>query len=152
MSEWGPPYGFAIRRNGSCLQEENYCVRAWNLTLTSEDFYRCCPGGETYCSAEHPGLCCPDKADCKRLISNPAHCANETWNLYENDEDGGYFCCEQGTTGFIRKNVGVGCAKKGDLSVSNTELLVAVSSGKMHILLTPYEPSSDITRCCCNIV
>lgn len=147
MSDLGPPYGFAVRRNGSCLPKEKHCGSTWNSSW--ENFHQCCPEF-TLCAGD-AGACCKYEGNCTNLIINPPHCADETWNLFLNSEDNGHFCCGQGTRGFTRTNVsGVGCAPEGP-TASNTEWLSAVSSGKIHILLTWYESSSDITRRCRNI-
>ncbi|KAJ5321620.1 uncharacterized protein N7506_010750, partial [Penicillium brevicompactum] len=119
-------------------------TEAWNDSSTGQIFFRCCPGSRD-CSDKNTGVCCPDEADCTQTISKPAHCANETWDLFGNTVDGGYFCCEQGKNGF-RSRVGVGCAGKGDPTHSDAQMLSVVSPGKIQILLTRYEPNSDITR------
>ncbi|OQE35393.1 hypothetical protein PENCOP_c013G04622 [Penicillium coprophilum] len=124
-SLWGPPSGFAIRRNGSCLQGE-CSTKAWNETKSSHDFFRCCPSN-SICSDKYTGICCPDEADCRATISKPAHCANETWDLYQND-DGGYFCCDQSELGF-KISAGVGCAVRGDPTVTGRAWLPVLSPG-----------------------
>jgi hypothetical protein len=131
MLALGPPNGFAIRRNGSCLAGE--CpTNAWNGPETA--FFRCCPSGSR-CTDKHTGVCCPSESkDCSDQINNPPRCADETWDLYEN-ADGGFFCCEQDAVGFNRTNSGVGCAGPGHASLSHTTTLPILSPGKTQILL-----------------
>ncbi|KAJ5512284.1 hypothetical protein N7463_001836 [Penicillium fimorum] len=100
----GPPYGFAIRRKTNCLAGEG-------RTIASAGFVRCCPSGSAFNDA-NTGMCCPSEEDCRSEISNPPHCADEAWLLFEN-EGGGYFCCEDNLVGFHMKT-GVGCAEKDD--------------------------------------
>jgi hypothetical protein len=146
MTANGPPFGFAIRRNGSCLRDIGECdTDAGKDPVTSQHFFRCCPTGAT-CSDANTGLCCPDEEDCRQEVSNPAHCANETWDLYRN-YDGGHFCCEQGQYGFNRTQGGVGCGTEQELMIESRTSLSPVSLGKIQVLLkTRHAPSSDITR------
>ncbi|KAJ5181146.1 LPXTG-motif cell wall anchor [Penicillium cf. griseofulvum] len=129
-----PPNGFAIRRNGSCLAGE--CpTDSWKDTETL--FFRCCPSGSR-CTDKHTGVCCPSESeDCRDQISNPPHCADETWDLYRNG-DGGFFCCEQDAVGFNRSS-GVGCAGPGQAPLSETTTLPIFSPA-----VSPKPSSSSI--------
>lgn len=71
---------------------------------TVQGYHQCCPG-VTYCKS---GVCCTSSDDCSVDVNNSPRCANETWSLYSNDNDKGYFCCG---SGFEGRNVegGVGC-------------------------------------------
>ncbi|KAJ5266284.1 hypothetical protein N7524_007302 [Penicillium chrysogenum] len=139
MTANGPPFGFAIRRNGSCLRDIGECdTDAGKDPVTSQHFFRCCPTGAT-CSDANTGLCCPDEEDCRQEVSNPAHCANETWDLYRN-YDGGHFCCEQGQYGFNRTQGGVGCGTEQELMIESRTSLSPVSLGA-----TPTPSSSPIS-------
>ncbi|KAJ5165462.1 uncharacterized protein N7500_007292 [Penicillium coprophilum] len=133
---WGPPSGWAVRRNGSCLPDE--CS-----TNASHGIFRCCPSG-SICTNAYTGACCPDKGDCRDTIKNPAHCANETWDLYKN-KDGGLFCCEQGESGF-RMSSGVGCAVPGDPTIGGTAWLPILSPGKIQLLHTRDKLKADMSR------
>lgn len=142
--DWGPPFGFAVRRNGSCLEAQGECrTDAGVDPITKQIMYRCCPSGSR-CSNGNIGMCCRDQ-NCKQQISNPAHCANQTWDLYRNF-DGGYFCCDQEQWGYNRTGGGVGCAALGERPVDSITRLNPTSFGKIQVLLTRHEPSSDITR------
>lgn len=147
--DWGPPYGFAIRRLGSCLPGE--CQTDAGIDpRTRKKSSRCCPSGAN-CNDDNTGLCCRDK-NCTEEISNPAHCANATWSLFEN-YGGGYFCCEREEWGYNRSSGGVGCAPKGVAKADGTTPLAQISLGKTQFLVTRHKPSSDITtyRRDCNI-
>ncbi|KAL4993242.1 hypothetical protein BDV10DRAFT_179501 [Aspergillus recurvatus] len=104
---YGPPSGFALRRNGTCTASEESCSNPYDR------WWNCCPEG-TYCSNDN--TCCPRTADCSPFIKQDPHCANNvTWDLYENN---GYFCCLSTSYGFTRTGLvyngtetgGVGCA------------------------------------------
>ena len=104
MSSYEAPYGFALRRNGSCLAEESSCGGTWGT------WSACCPHG-TICPGKYEtiynNVCCPTKADCTNAFKSNPHCADKKWVLY--DENGG-FCCEEGQQGFVTGNEFVGCA------------------------------------------
>ncbi|KAJ5687507.1 hypothetical protein N7536_010126 [Penicillium majusculum] len=115
--------GFALRRLGSCALGETVCGPTWNLTATSGTFYRCCPG-ELFCGIKRNGACCSeDDQDCTDDISNPALCADQNWDLFQNPNGNeGRFCCEQGKIGFVRSEIGVGCANEENITQTDTML------------------------------
>lgn len=107
MSSYDPPSGFALRRNGSCLDTETSCHQTWG------DFYACCPGNSKCPGATNPianNVCCPIDSDCTESLLAKPHCANESWTLFYHD----YFCCLSGQTGFWTDNPdnAVGCANE----------------------------------------
>ncbi|KAK2757101.1 hypothetical protein FQN54_005070 [Arachnomyces sp. PD_36] len=94
LSQFEPPYGFAIRRNGSCLSSESECYATWG------GFWGCCPGEATCPGADQwiaNNVCCPGNADCTGQLNEKPHCADESWTMFERE---GYFCCEKGQFGF----------------------------------------------------
>ncbi|KAI9370131.1 hypothetical protein BJX61DRAFT_516650 [Aspergillus egyptiacus] len=126
-TSYGPPYGVAIRRNGTCDSAANEvkCSVNW------DPWHVCCPEN-TVCGTG--GLCCPTDSDCSAPIMQDPHCANNaTWDLYNL---GGYFCCDSRTNGFEATNLvyngsqvsGVGCAE-GYPSGEYTNVLVPVARG-----------------------
>lgn len=128
MSDWGPPSGFALRRNGSCLSEEKACGP------TFDEFNRCCPKSAE-CSKDL-GICCKPAGNCIQMITNPPHCANKAWNLFNNSRDGGYFCCLQGMNGFYYNHQeGVGCMGSNADAPADTQWMSMISSGKIQIPL-----------------
>jgi hypothetical protein len=136
MTDWGPPYGFSSRKLGSCARGEEVCVSTFNLTATSGSFYRCCPG-LSYCGPAHQGICCPKEGSkCTKEISNPAHCADESWDLFRNPDDDSHFCCEQGKIGFIRPGKGVGWAEKEDITDTDRALSAVNSRGKSQTFIS----------------
>ncbi|KOS39710.1 hypothetical protein ACN38_g9456 [Penicillium nordicum] len=137
MDEYGPPFGFAIRRNGICRRGECQ-TSAGKDPITSQPLSRCCPTNDA-CNNDNTGICCPDKKDCREEISNAEHCADETWDLYRN-YDGGHFCCDQGQYGFNRSEGGVGCGTKQDLDEESRTSVSLVSLGT-----TPTPSSSRIS-------
>ncbi|KAL4923873.1 uncharacterized protein BDV17DRAFT_285104 [Aspergillus undulatus] len=85
-------FGWALRVNGSCLEQEEDC----GPTL---DPYRvCCPGGSF----------CP--------------------NAY-NYINGGYFCCEHGTTGYAKEGGSNGCGSPGYVLGEGETKLEIISTG-----------------------
>ncbi|KAL2812020.1 hypothetical protein BDW59DRAFT_155411 [Aspergillus cavernicola] len=107
-TDYGPPAGFAIRRNGTCTAKEEECSHPWG------NWYNCCPES-THCSDNN--TCCPTTAGCSAYIEEDPHCANNaTWDLYIDNNN--YFCCLSTSTGFVASNLmyngssttGVGCA------------------------------------------
>lgn len=70
------------------------------------------------------------------MITNPPHCANKAWNLFNNSREGGFFCCLQGKNGFYYDHqVGVGCMDPGVVAPDDTQWMSMISSGKIHIPL-----------------
>ncbi|KAJ0421363.1 hypothetical protein BJY00DRAFT_282591 [Aspergillus carlsbadensis] len=127
MTDYGPPYGYAVRRNETCNESLNEidCANPW------ADWHNCCPE-DTVCG--DGGLCCPTDSGCAAPIERNPHCANNgTWDLYWLD---GYFCCDSDTNGYSisglvfngSETTGVGCVK-GYPSGDYTEVLVPVSYG-----------------------
>ncbi|KAL2784935.1 hypothetical protein BJX66DRAFT_315858 [Aspergillus keveii] len=127
MTDYGPPYGYAVRRNETCNTARNEvdCANPW------ADWHNCCPE-DTICG--DGGLCCPTEAGCAAPVERDPHCANNgTWDLYWLD---GYFCCDSETNGFSfsglvyngSQTTGVGCTE-GYPSGDYTEVLVPVSYG-----------------------
>ncbi|OJJ89311.1 uncharacterized protein ASPGLDRAFT_41272 [Aspergillus glaucus CBS 516.65] len=112
MVDFGPPHGFALRRRGSCLENESGNV-TWG------EFSRCCPKP----SIDESGACCPTANNCMEDIKNPAHCADESWLLFRNTRDNGYFCCLPKTDGFLTifndNTTGVGCRDSTDPETSD---------------------------------
>ncbi|KAL4876743.1 hypothetical protein BJY04DRAFT_222752 [Aspergillus karnatakaensis] len=143
MSNYDPPYGVAIRRNGTCSSSENEvsCGNTWG------DWYRCCPE-DTVCG--DGGVCCPTDSGCENPILADVHCANNgTWDLYEED---GYFCCDHGKTGFRATNlvsggesvVGVGCADEYPEGEYNSAIVPVAIGTDVSSTATP-SPTSSTT-------
>lgn len=144
MPDLDPPYGFALRKNSPCLENEVSANETWS------GIQPCCPEDTTFTNSS---VCCPDEEDCTEDIINPPHCADESWDLFNNTRDDGFFCCLSGTKGFYHSDkLAVGCIDDSDAPTnSDYQFLSTYSTGKIHILLTRYESSSDITRRCRNI-
>ncbi|GFF28281.1 hypothetical protein IFM46972_02306 [Aspergillus udagawae] len=117
------PAGFALRKNGTCLDTEVDCG------TTLQPFRACCPGG-SYCPSQYNVNCCPSAANCTQVLVKKPKCANETWDLYNFY---GYFCCEKGTTAFGTDSQSDGCALPGYKFESSETLLPIVSSGKVSV-------------------
>lgn len=113
------PYGFAIRRNNSCLSSELDCGTTW------APFHACCPSG-TFCPTSYNSECCPSNADCGQLLLNNPQCGNTTANLYNWQ---GYFCCPPDTTGFGLQNGWVGCTNDLTSLGANATLLAIITVG-----------------------
>ncbi|KAJ5177649.1 uncharacterized protein N7500_000348 [Penicillium coprophilum] len=142
--DWGPPFGFAIRRTGSCLQGE--CnTKASVDPITSKLVSRCCPSGAT-CSDKNTGRCCRNEdEDCSREISHSPHCANADWRLFRN-YNGGYFCCEEQEWGYNMTSGAVGCAANGVAKVDGITPLPPVRySMDSTSLSSPTSTSSPMT-------
>ena len=106
--DYGPPFGFPLRRNVSCLEDETDCGPSWGY------FHSCCPGAAVCPGSETPyynNVCCPNRSNCTEPLLASPHCANETAELYDSD---GPFCCLPGEQGFSTSEGGVGCAKDPD--------------------------------------
>lgn len=114
------PAGFALRKNGTCLDTEVDCG------ATLHPFRACCPAG-SHCPSQYNVDCCPSAANCTQLLVETPKCANETWDLYNYY---GYFCCENGTTAFGTSSNSDGCALPGYKFDSSETLLPVVSKGK----------------------
>lgn len=119
MSDLEPPYGYALRRNGSCYDTENDCGQTW------APYHACCPKG-TVCTHNSSDNCCRSEADCGNILAEDPHCGNTTGVLYlENN----YFCCADGTAAFAWIDKGwVGCADSVSLLGSQYSLLSPVST------------------------
>jgi hypothetical protein len=125
--------GFAIRRNNTCHTGEQTCATTWD-TWTA-----CCPHN-SYCPGKDKkyfnNICCPDSSNCTALITNPAICADNSWNLYAwngKDETGGWFCCESNQQGFyVSGQAYVGCAGPGVEGNVNFIDLAAKTTGKIY--------------------
>jgi hypothetical protein len=132
MTDYGPPYGYAVRRNETCnnVLNEVDCANPW------AEWHNCCPEN-TVCG--DGGVCCPTDAGCDAPLDRDPHCANNgTWDLYWLDS---YFCCDSDTNGFSfsgleyngSQTTGVGCSE-GYPSGDYTEVLVPVSYGMLVFL------------------
>ncbi|GAT23539.1 similar to An11g07840 [Aspergillus luchuensis] len=119
MSDLESPYGYALRRNGSCYDTENDCGQTW------APYHACCPKG-TVCTHNSSDNCCRSEADCGNILAEDPHCGNTTGVLYlENN----YFCCADGTAAFAWIDKGwVGCADSVSLLGSQYSLLSPVST------------------------
>lgn len=94
MVSYDPPYGFPLRRNGSCLESETSCGRTW------ENFHACCPGNSVCPGATQSipnNVCCPSEADCTDPLDKSPHCAVANATMFDHT---GYFCCLDDQTGF----------------------------------------------------
>lgn len=123
MTSWESPFGFASRRLGSCAPGEEHCGATWNLTATGPLYHQCCPY-ESFCGKKDTGTCCRKEGqDCTDYIIDPAHCADQNWNLFQNpDGDEGRFCCERGKIGFTRRGNGVGCANEENITQTDKKV------------------------------
>ncbi|KAL4915241.1 hypothetical protein BDW62DRAFT_127324 [Aspergillus aurantiobrunneus] len=119
--DYGPPAGFALRRNGTCTANEELCSNPWG------NWYSCCPSG-THCSDGN--VCCPTTAGCANYIEQDPHCArNTTWDLYHSETS--YFCCLNTSRGFLAgglvyngsSTTGIGCADGLPEGEDNTALI-----------------------------
>lgn len=138
MSDLCPPYGFALRRRGTCREDEVGTTETW------DGFHRCCPKP----SIENNGACCPENTDCREELGSSRHCADSNWLLFRNTKDNGYFCCLNGQDGFLADSNGtaVGCENSFDPDNSNLLWQPRITPGNIHILLTWYDPTSNILR------
>lgn len=122
MSDFDPPYGYPLRRNGSCLSTEKNCGETW------DPWYRCCPS-----AASCEDNCCPEGVDCGQRLGQDPHCANDTATLYraKGSEDSspasGYFCCVDGTKAFQDDRTWVGCADSWESFNANDSYTAALS-------------------------
>ncbi|PWY80249.1 hypothetical protein BO94DRAFT_567519 [Aspergillus sclerotioniger CBS 115572] len=115
-NDLAPPFGYPLRRNGSCYDTENDCGTTWG------PYHECCPKGAT-CA---PGNCCHSAAACGNILKLDPHCGNTSAVLYyEND----YFCCANGTDAFAWVSDGfVGCTNNVATLGSEFSLLSPVST------------------------
>ncbi|KAJ9200668.1 hypothetical protein DTO021D3_2640 [Paecilomyces variotii] len=112
--------GFALRINGSCADTEQDCGG------TVGSFRACCPAG-SFCPSQYNVNCCPSSANCTESLVAKPKCANETWDLYDNN---GYFCCLQDTTGYSTPGNSDGCASPGYPFSEDETLLSKISAGQ----------------------
>ncbi|KAL4892027.1 hypothetical protein BDV59DRAFT_180688 [Aspergillus ambiguus] len=125
-SEYDSPYGFPLRRNGSCLSDEVSCGHTWG------DFYACCPGN-TICPGTkayyYNSVCCPSWSNCTIPLMESPHCANSSGSLFDHT---GYFCCLPNQTGFWTSSPtdAVGCSDGFPDNVNET-IIAAVSSASV---------------------
>ncbi|KAE8408636.1 hypothetical protein BDV37DRAFT_268268 [Aspergillus pseudonomiae] len=121
MNSYDPPYGFPLRRNGTCLSSETSCGHTWG------GFYACCPGDSVCPGASQSilnNVCCPTESDCTAPLKATPHCANDTWIMFNHT---GFFCCLPEQTGFWTDSPqdAVGCSdgaptERGE-TILNTE-------------------------------
>jgi hypothetical protein len=112
-----PPYR-------ACCPADSFCPRLYNVDV-SQQFEE----EENIFSANntnHDLQCCPTSANCTNILVQNPQCANQSWNLYDN---GGYFCCEQGYTGYASTGNSDGCAEPGYAFRSGEVLLSIISTG-----------------------
>ncbi|KAK6832528.1 hypothetical protein RU639_003865 [Aspergillus parasiticus] len=108
-------FGWALRKNGSCLASEVDCGE------TVAPYRVCCPGG-SFCPHAENVACCPSKAYCTAALNGQPRCANSTWDLYIN---GNYYCCEQGTIAYAKDGGSNGCGNPGyKLQAGETSLSI----------------------------
>lgn len=140
------PYGVGMRIQDNCPVGSQECSKR---SGTAHGFVSCCPR-DSNCATSQGTYCCPDdmkESECRDLIIDKAHCANETWSLFESGHDGGLFCCEAqdiGWWGLLGGDRGyVGCgpngpSRSGDLVVSpitQSECSQATGSIPTHVRL-----------------
>jgi hypothetical protein len=65
-------------------------------------------------------------ADCNTAVTNFPACANMTWNMFINNGEGGYFCCEPGQIG-VNPSSGGGICESSDQVVPTSLLATIVS-------------------------
>lgn len=128
MSDLCPPYGFALRRRGTCHEDEVGTTETWG------GFHRYCPKP----SNENDGACCPENTDCREELGNSRHCADSSWLLFRNTKDNGFFCCLKGYDGFLANSNGTGVGCENSFAPDNSDLLwqPRITPGNIHILLT----------------
>ncbi|KAK0729581.1 hypothetical protein B0H67DRAFT_465913, partial [Lasiosphaeris hirsuta] len=96
--------GFALRMNGTCQDDEVDCG------TTVQPYRVCCPEA-SFCLPQYNVNCCPTAANCTSSLVQKPHCANDTWDLYDNN---GYFCCLKGLLGYAATLTDSdGCASPG---------------------------------------
>ncbi|KAH8592590.1 hypothetical protein B0O99DRAFT_629251 [Bisporella sp. PMI_857] len=110
--------GFAVRVNGSCQSNEVDCGQ------TVFPYHACCPSG-SFCPQQYNVNCCPTSANCTATLIQDPQCANQTWDLYDNN---GYFCCHKGRTGYASTTNSDGCALPGYAFRSGEVLLNVITT------------------------
>ncbi|SPO04124.1 uncharacterized protein DNG_06807 [Cephalotrichum gorgonifer] len=125
------PSGFALRKNGTCGAAEVDCGR------TVAPYRACCPES-SFCPTQYNVDCCPSSSNCTAELVREPHCANTTWDLYDN---GGYFCCEKGLVGYAATTNSNGCAQPGYAFQDGETVLKLISAGEDPATATP-----DATR------
>ncbi|KAM7212121.1 hypothetical protein V8F06_012484 [Rhypophila decipiens] len=114
------PSGWALRKNGSCQSQEVDCGQ------TVAPYRVCCPHASS-CPHQYNAACCPTSANCTESLIPSPNCANETWDLYDND---GYFCCLPGFLGYAAKSTDSnGCASPGYKLQTGEVLLRLIKAG-----------------------
>jgi hypothetical protein len=102
----------------------------------------CCPSGQTCTTRGWEYYCCPTSmslllrhfipsntklaADCNTAVTNFPACANMTWNMFINNGEGGYFCCEPSQIG-VNPSSGGGICENSDQVVPTSLLATIVS-------------------------
>ncbi|KAH7304076.1 hypothetical protein B0I35DRAFT_484748 [Stachybotrys elegans] len=129
------PFGFALRKNGSCEEQEVDCGR------TVQPYRACCPE-LSFCPASYNVDCCPDRSNCTVALLEEPKCANSTWDLYDN---GGYFCCLPGLRGYATTQNSNGCAPAGYQFSEGETLLALISAGQDPSVSTTSPPETSST-------
>ncbi|KAL4886418.1 hypothetical protein BJY04DRAFT_213186 [Aspergillus karnatakaensis] len=130
MTDFSSPYGYPLRRNGSCIAGEIECANPWG------DWHSCCPDTTTCANYSSRGMCCPTDADCSRQINEDPHCSNnKTWDLYYSN---GYFCCLSTSVGYNASNLYSGGKQVGGVACGDH-----VPSGSQYSILTPESRGTD---------
>ncbi|KAA8652746.1 uncharacterized protein ATNIH1004_001651 [Aspergillus tanneri] len=128
MASEARPFGWALRKNGSCLAHLEV-----DCGITVNPFRVCCPSG-SFCLHDKNVACCPSEPKCHGALEAKPFCANSTWDLYYN---GGYFCCEQGATAFAKEGGGSdGCAIPGYHLQSGEQKVPIIASASGNLCLT----------------
>ncbi|KAK3380992.1 hypothetical protein B0H63DRAFT_474716 [Podospora didyma] len=112
--------GFALRINGTCQLNEVDCG------ATVSPYHACCPE-HSFCPSQYNVNCCPTSENCTRSLLQTPRCANQTWDLYDND---GFFCCLKGFVGYASTSNSDGCASPGYTFQSGEVLLRIISAGQ----------------------
>jgi hypothetical protein len=96
--------------------------------------------------ANHDYQCCPTSTNCTESLLKKPSCANETWDLYNN---GGYFCCERGFTGYSAEESD-GCAEPGYALKAGQVSLPILSTGQgeffSSLLIEELGLTNDLTK------
>ncbi|KAF2500680.1 hypothetical protein BU16DRAFT_614402 [Lophium mytilinum] len=114
--------GFALRHNGSCPTGNINCG------TTVSPFRGCCPSGYV-CPHQYNLACCPSGQNCTATLLADAHCANDSWDMYDN---GGFFCCQKDEVGYANTTTDSnGCGQPGYNTTSGELELRIVSTGQV---------------------